>query len=79
MFYRQLPALTSLETLQMRNTQRTLNNFPLGVDTLANLQGKNFQLGVDTLANLQVNNFPLDVDTLANLQGNKFPLAVSCR
>jgi hypothetical protein len=49
MFYRQLPALTSLETLQMRNTQRTLSNFPLGVDTLFNLQGNNYLLDVDSI------------------------------
>lgn len=36
---RQLPALVALETLQMRNTQRTLANFPSGLDTLSNLQG----------------------------------------
>ncbi|KAI0215973.1 Flightless-1-like protein [Lamellibrachia satsuma] len=35
---RQLPALVSLETLHMRNTQRTLSNFPVGLDLLANLQ-----------------------------------------
>jgi hypothetical protein len=47
--FRQLPALTSLETLQMRNTQRTLSNFPLGVDTLFNLQGNNYLLDVDSI------------------------------
>ncbi|XP_076458808.1 protein flightless-1 homolog isoform X1 [Babylonia areolata] len=35
---RQLPVLTALQTLHMRNTQRTLNNFPTGLDTLTNLQ-----------------------------------------
>ncbi|XP_064595508.1 protein flightless-1 homolog isoform X2 [Liolophura sinensis] len=35
---RQLPALVSLQTLHMRNTQRTLGNFPTGLDTLTNLQ-----------------------------------------
>lgn len=35
---RQLPCLTSLHTLHMRNTQRTLSNIPLTTDTLANLQ-----------------------------------------
>ncbi|CAH1794524.1 unnamed protein product [Owenia fusiformis] len=35
--FRQLPALTLLETLNMRNTQRTLSNFPAGLDTLTNL------------------------------------------
>lgn len=36
---RQLPALLSLETLHMRNTQRTLNNFPSGLENLAHLAG----------------------------------------
>lgn len=40
---RQLPALVALETLQMRNTQRTLANFPSGLDTLSNLQGSVLQ------------------------------------
>ncbi|KAK7501988.1 hypothetical protein BaRGS_00006740 [Batillaria attramentaria] len=35
---RQLPVLTALQTLHMRNTQRTLSNFPTGLDTLTNLQ-----------------------------------------
>ncbi|KAK3582011.1 hypothetical protein CHS0354_039677 [Potamilus streckersoni] len=35
---RQLPALVSLQTLHMRNTQRTLANFPSGLDSLTNLQ-----------------------------------------
>ncbi|GFS01023.1 protein flightless-1 homolog [Elysia marginata] len=35
---RQLPVLTALQTLRMKNTQRTLNNFPTGLDTLTNLQ-----------------------------------------
>ncbi|XP_035825487.1 protein flightless-1 homolog isoform X3 [Aplysia californica] len=35
---RQLPVLTALQTLRMRNTQRTLSNFPTGLDTLTNLQ-----------------------------------------
>lgn len=34
---RQLPSLQSLETLHMRNTQRTLANLPTSLDTLANL------------------------------------------
>ena len=38
-FFRQLPVLTALQTLHMRNTQRTLSNFPTGLDTLTNLQG----------------------------------------
>ncbi|XP_025115858.1 LOW QUALITY PROTEIN: protein flightless-1 homolog [Pomacea canaliculata] len=35
---RQLPVLTALQTLRMRNTQRTLSNFPTSLDTLTNLQ-----------------------------------------
>ncbi|XP_026739466.1 protein flightless-1 [Trichoplusia ni] len=34
---RQLPSLQSLETLHMRNTQRTLANLPASLDTLSNL------------------------------------------
>lgn len=34
---RQLPSLQSLETLHMRNTQRTLANLPSSLDTLSNL------------------------------------------
>lgn len=36
-FNRQLPSLTSLETLHMRDTQRTLNNMPGSLETLTNL------------------------------------------
>lgn len=36
---RQLPAMSSLQMLHMKNTQRTLANFPAGLDTLANLKG----------------------------------------
>lgn len=34
---RQLPSLQNLEVLQMRNTQRTLLNFPISLDNLINL------------------------------------------
>ncbi|XP_028172324.1 protein flightless-1-like isoform X3 [Ostrinia furnacalis] len=34
---RQLPSLQSLETLHMRNTQRTVANLPTSLDTLSNL------------------------------------------
>lgn len=34
---RQLPSLQNLETLHMRNTQRTLSNLPTSLDALANL------------------------------------------
>ncbi|XP_076234236.1 FLII actin remodeling protein isoform X2 [Calliopsis andreniformis] len=35
---RQLPSLMNLTTLQMRDTQRTLNNIPSSLETLTNLQ-----------------------------------------
>ena len=35
---RQLPALVSLESLQLANTQRTLTNIPSGLDNLHNLK-----------------------------------------
>lgn len=35
---RQLPSLQNLETLHMRNTQRTLSNFPTSLESLTNLQ-----------------------------------------
>uniref|UniRef100_T1J3P6 Gelsolin-like domain-containing protein n=1 Tax=Strigamia maritima TaxID=126957 RepID=T1J3P6_STRMM len=35
---RQLPSLTCLKTLHMRNTQRTLTNIPTTMDTLENIQ-----------------------------------------
>lgn len=34
---RQLPSLINLETLLMRNTQRTLSNFPSSLESLTNL------------------------------------------
>ncbi|KAL3268088.1 hypothetical protein HHI36_007215 [Cryptolaemus montrouzieri] len=34
---RQLPSLLNLQTLQMRNTQRNLNNFPSNLENLTNL------------------------------------------
>lgn len=34
MIYRQLPSLTSLETLHMRDTQRTLSNMPSSLEML---------------------------------------------
>ena len=37
LIYRQLPSLVCLETLHMRNTQRTLSNFPTSLETLSNL------------------------------------------
>lgn len=38
-YYRQLPALTALTTLCMRNTQRTNSNIPEKLDALVNLVG----------------------------------------
>lgn len=35
---RQLPSLMNLTTLQMRDTQRTLNNIPSSLESLTNLQ-----------------------------------------
>lgn len=35
--FRQLPSLLSLETLHMRNTQRTLANVPSSLESLSNL------------------------------------------
>lgn len=37
--YRQLPVLVSLETLHMRNTARTMGNFPAGLESLTRLRG----------------------------------------
>lgn len=36
--YRQLPSLVNIETLHMRDTQRTLANMPSSLETLTNLQ-----------------------------------------
>jgi Leucine-rich repeat (LRR) protein len=36
---RQVPALVSLETLHLKDTQRTLANIPQGLDNLPNLKG----------------------------------------
>ena len=46
-FYRQIPALTSLQTLHMRNTQRTLSNFPAGLESLDQLTGNSSYHGQD--------------------------------
>ena len=63
---RQLPVLTALQTLHMRNTQRTLSNFPTGLDTLTNLQGK-------TCGNCACRTLPppwvTGLDVLTNQQG----------
>ena len=37
--FRQLPGLIALQKLHMRNTQRTISNFPTGLDALTQLQG----------------------------------------
>lgn len=65
---RQLPAMTSLQMLHLRNTQRTLANFPAALDSLNFLQGNhrtlNFSISLNTscsphrlflLCNLKVN------------------------
>ncbi|KAL4240866.1 hypothetical protein ACF0H5_001651 [Mactra antiquata] len=81
---RQLPAMTSLQMLHMRNTQRTLANFPSGLDSLNNV------LDVDlsrndlpripeplyklkslthlNLADNQISELSLLIDTWVNLQ-----------
>ncbi|KAH3871903.1 hypothetical protein DPMN_035118 [Dreissena polymorpha] len=41
---RQVPAMTSLQMLHMRNTQRTLANFPSGLESLVNLQGQSLNI-----------------------------------
>ena len=41
---RQLPSLVSLETLHLKNTQRTPTNIPSELYKLANLKGKRFFL-----------------------------------
>ncbi|XP_022317949.2 protein flightless-1 homolog isoform X3 [Crassostrea virginica] len=81
---RQLPALVALETLQMRNTQRTLANFPSGLDTLSNLQdidlsGNDLPRVPETLYKLtaikrlnlssnQISELSLVIDTWVNLE-----------
>lgn len=37
---RQLPALTALQTLHLRNTQRTQGNLPTSLEGLSNLTGR---------------------------------------
>lgn len=38
---RQLPVLVSLESLHLKDTQRTLTNIPQGLENLPNLKGRN--------------------------------------
>lgn len=40
MVRRQLPAMTALQTLHLRNTQRTQNNLPTSLEGLVNLAGR---------------------------------------
>ncbi|CAK9822912.1 Protein flightless-1 [Anthophora retusa] len=54
---RQLPSLMNLTTLQMRDTQRTLNNIPSSLETLTNLQE----------LDLSQNNLPRVPDALYSL------------
>ncbi|KAK2175165.1 hypothetical protein NP493_747g01024 [Ridgeia piscesae] len=81
---RQLPALVSLETLHMRNTQRTLSNFPVGLDSLANLQDVDLSYNdlprvpeplykISSLKRLNISNNAITelsslIDTWANLE-----------
>lgn len=58
---RQLPSLLNLNTLHMRNTQRTLTNFPSSLDNLTNL----------TDINLAENSLPKVPDSLYSLPNLK--------
>lgn len=58
---RQLPSLQNLEVLHMRNTQRTLHNFPTNLDSLSNLSE----------LDLAQNNLPKIPDCLYNLPNLK--------
>lgn len=58
---RQLPSLQNLEVLNMRNTQRTLLNFPTTLDTLSNLAE----------LDLSQNNLPKVPDCVYNLPNLK--------
>ena len=40
MAHRQLPAMTALQTLHLRNTQRTQSNLPTSLEGLVNLAGR---------------------------------------
>lgn len=57
LLFRQLPSLMNLTTLQMRDTQRTLNNIPSSLETLTNLQE----------LDLSQNNLPRVPDALYSL------------
>ena len=39
-YHRQIAGMAALETLHMSNTKRNINNFPAGLEALANLTGK---------------------------------------
>ena len=60
-YCRQLPSLVGLETLHMRDTQRTLANMPPSLESLTNL----------TDLDLSYNNLPKVPDALYTLPGLK--------
>ncbi|XP_059178446.1 protein flightless-1 homolog [Physella acuta] len=66
---RQLPVLTALQTLKMKNTQRTLNNFPTGLDTLTNLQ--DVDLSYNTLTRVPEALYKLESLKRLNLSNNE--------
>ncbi|KAI8796832.1 protein flightless-1 [Biomphalaria glabrata] len=66
---RQLPVLTALQTLKMKNTQRTLNNFPTGLDTLTNLQ--DVDLSYNTLTRVPEALYKLESLKRLNLSDNE--------
>lgn len=59
--YRQLPSLVGLETLHMRDTQRTLANMPPSLESLTNLRD----------LDLSYNDLPKVPDALYTLPGLK--------
>ncbi|XP_052819033.1 protein flightless-1 homolog isoform X1 [Mya arenaria] len=81
---RQVPAMTALQMLHMRNTQRTIANFPSGLDSLTNLLDVDlsrndlpripeplYKLSCLTHLNLadnQITELSLLIDTWVNLQ-----------
>jgi len=65
---RQLPVLLSLETLHMRNTARTIGNFPAGLDALANL--KDLDLSYNDLARVPEALYKLRSLVRLNLSSN---------
>jgi Leucine-rich repeat (LRR) protein len=66
---RQLPVLLSLETLHMRNTARTIGNFPAGLDALTNL--KDLDLSNNNLARVPEALYKLSSLVRLNLSSNE--------